>query len=1047
MNQHFQTILNLIQQDESLPVKEKNRISKSLNEADKEFEAKNYELEIESSLERVRTVALRMSKPDDLLNICEILFNELKALGFSELRNALIHTFVDEDNYFNDYDYSDFTGGCISRIPYSGNAVIERFIKVIRKANDAFIEIKISGRELEKWKAFRKSNGEADDARLDNIDSLYYYIYSVGAAAIGISTYHGVSIEKQNVLRRFRNAFNLAYKRYIDITQAEAQAREAQIEAALERVRAKTMAMHKSEQLAETAKVFFEQFDLLGKIPDRMSIGIINEESKKVELWVTDQMGNQVNNEYFFSIDEPTSMAKIYAAWKERKDTFVVDLIGKNLKEWLRFVKEEAKLPIDETKIKGRRVQQAAFFSGGFLLFTTHEPVADEIMQLLVRFARVFDLTYTRFLDLQKAEAQTREAKIEAALERVRSKAMAMQKSDDLANAVAIVFEELGKLNPGTMRCGIGIINKEKRSVNVWATAKSDEHGPIQISGDQSMDSHPLLRGAFNAWLKQEDYSYLLQGEDLNNYYKTQASVNFKLPESQSANQGLSQYYFLATFQAGGLFAFRETPFPDEAKIVIKRFADVFNLTYTRFNDIKKAEAQAREAIKRSSLDRVRAETASMRTTGDLEKITPLIWNELTTLGVPFIRCGVFIMDEQQEQIHSFLSTPDGKAIAAFELPYDSAGELSKVLVHWHKKEMYKDHWDEATFAAWTKSLMQQGAIASEEKYSTAHRPVNLDLHFLPFLQGMLYVGSETPLNDEEIHLVQSLANAFSTAYARYEDFNKLESAKAQIEKTLVDLKQAQAQLIQSEKMASLGELTAGIAHEIQNPLNFVNNFSDVNQELLVEIKDEMKKGNIEEADLIVNDVIENEQKINHHGKRADAIVKGMLQHSRKSSGQKEPTDINALADEYLRLSYHGLRAKDKTFNATMKTDFDETIGKVNVIPQEIGRVLLNLFNNAFYAASLPSKGGFKEQEPTILVSTKKINGNLEISVKDNGNGIPQKILDKILQPFFTTKPTGEGTGLGLSLAYDIIKAHGGTLKVETKEGEGSEFIVQLPVA
>ncbi|HET9432434.1 MAG TPA: ATP-binding protein, partial [Chitinophagaceae bacterium] len=252
------------------------------------------------------------------------------------------------------------------------------------------------------------------------------------------------------------------------------------------------------------------------------------------------------------------------------------------------------------------------------------------------------------------------------------------------------------------------------------------------------------------------------------------------------------------------------------------------------------------------------------------------------------------------------------------------------------------------------------------------------------------------------------------------------------------------------EKMASLGELTAGIAHEIQNPLNFVNNFSDVNEELLTEMKDELGKGKIEEAIALANEAIENQRKINHHGKRADAIVKGMLQHSRNSSGQKELTDINALADEYLRLAYHGFRAKDKLFNAKMKTDFDNSIGKINIIPKDIGRVVLNLINNAFYAvdekkkAPQPPKGG-AEYEPAVTVSTKRNNGKIEIKVADNGNGIPQKVLDKIFQPFFTTKPTGQGTGLGLSLSYDIVKAHGGELRVETKEGEGSEFIIKLP--
>ncbi len=284
----------------------------------------------------------------------------------------------------------------------------------------------------------------------------------------------------------------------------------------------------------------------------------------------------------------------------------------------------------------------------------------------------------------------------------------------------------------------------------------------------------------------------------------------------------------------------------------------------------------------------------------------------------------------------------------------------------------------------------------------------------------------------------------------------ELRKKSEELTHSLEDLKSTQSQLIQSEKMASLGELTAGIAHEIQNPLNFVNNFSEVNKELLVEMKDEIKKGNIDEVNALADDVIANEEKINHHGKRADAIVKGMLQHSRSSSGVKEPTDINALCDEYLRLSYHGLRAKDKSFNATMKTDFDESIGNINIIPQDIGRVILNLITNAFYvvdekkkqaAAGLPTFERLATlYDPTIFVSTKKVGDKVLISVKDNGNGIPQKILDKIFQPFFTTKPTGQGTGLGLSLSYDIVKAHGGELKVETKENEGTEFIIQLPI-
>jgi signal transduction histidine kinase/Tfp pilus assembly protein PilF len=266
------------------------------------------------------------------------------------------------------------------------------------------------------------------------------------------------------------------------------------------------------------------------------------------------------------------------------------------------------------------------------------------------------------------------------------------------------------------------------------------------------------------------------------------------------------------------------------------------------------------------------------------------------------------------------------------------------------------------------------------------------------------------------------------------------------LENTLANLQATQKQLVQSEKMASLGELTAGIAHEIQNPLNFVNNFSEVSTELVDEMKSEIKKGNYDEVNVIADDVKQNLEKINHHGQRAADIVKGMLQHSRSSSGLKEPTDINALADEYLRLAYHGLRAKDIDFNATMKTDFDKSIGKIKIIPQDIGRVILNLITNAFYAVNEKSKQGIADYEPTVSVSTKKVNDKVEIKVTDNGNGIPANILDKIFQPFFTTKPTGQGTGLGLSLSYDIVKAHGGELMVESKEGAGSEFLIQLPI-
>ena len=348
--------------------------------------------------------------------------------------------------------------------------------------------------------------------------------------------------------------------------------------------------------------------------------------------------------------------------------------------------------------------------------------------------------------------------------------------------------------------------------------------------------------------------------------------------------------------------------------------------------------------------------------------------------------------------------------------------------------------------------VYMQIAIAAKDTLASQEKANLISLLFNEQLQHQ-EMETRQLQNEKQVQVflfLTALAIVLLISLILYRHGRQKQKANIILEKTLADLKSTEAQLIQSEKMASLGELTAGIAHEIQNPLNFVNNFSEVNKELLGEMNDEIEKGNLKKVKAIAKDVIENEEKINNHGKRADAIVKGMLQHSRSSSGVKEPTDINALADEYLRLAYHGLRAKDKSFNSTMKTDFDKSIGNINIIPQDIGRVILNLINNAFYAAPLPPEGGFKEpnnkHEPTVWVSTKKVGDKVLISVRDNGPGIPQKLLDKIFQPFFTTKPTGQGTGLGLSLSYDIVKAHGGELKVETKEGVGSEFIIQLPV-
>jgi two-component system, NtrC family, sensor kinase len=382
---------------------------------------------------------------------------------------------------------------------------------------------------------------------------------------------------------------------------------------------------------------------------------------------------------------------------------------------------------------------------------------------------------------------------------------------------------------------------------------------------------------------------------------------------------------------------------------------------------------------------------------------------------------------------------------------YEASGEEKNALQHY---KVYKQYSDSINSTASKRAVEIEKASYEFEKKETAFERKAMR-------QQWITMGTVAALIllTVIIWIINRNKKRLDHTYKELQKKNAIiEQQKQKAEATLLQLQATQAQLIQSEKMASLGELTAGIAHEIQNPLNFVNNFSEINGELIRELRSEAVNGNINEITAIVNDIESNSEKINHHGKRADAIVKGMLQHSRHSKGIKEPADINALCKEYLKLSYHGLRAKDKSFNADFTTVLDESIGKINIVPADMGRVLLNLFNNAFYAVNDKKKrlikdvSGFENlthpdtYEPAVSVATKKINDSIEITVKDNGNGIPQNIIDKIFQPFFTTKPTGQGTGLGLSLAYDIVtKEHNGTIKAESIPNEGTTFIILLP--
>lgn len=1019
-------------------------------------EAQAREAQIEAAVEKIRSRSLAMHKSDDLQEVVQSVFERLNELNI-EFYTAIIIIFIENSK--------DCIWWLVNKMNQKHSRILIKYAELPYLTN--LIEAKDSGKELLSASYSGKEKKEFYNYLLEHTDFKYIaaeqkkFLLESDYATMSTALTKNIGIhitryseklfsEKDTeILKRISRVFNQAYVRFLDLQKAEAQAREAEIEAALERARSRTMAMQKSNELADTASHFFEQLNSLGIKSYRFNIAIVDPESEKCQLWSTTNEGKVIPLGPMIPLTEHKVFNQIYEGWKQQQIVSVIRVEGEERINWtnyiMKFVSFNEYKPenIDLERLrKEPAIFSNFFFKQGFVVVHTLAEIDKSDLKIIQRFVKVFEQTYTRFLDLQRAEAQAQEAKIEASLERVRSKAMSMHSSEDLALTIDHFFHELKSLNIKPIRCGVGIKNGDSRTVDVIVTSATEKGEDIKLTGKLTLGGHPILDKVYEALQLQAEYFPVLRGKEISKYYQAMnPDIEFPNFTKDDVQYG---YYF--HYQEGGVFAWTERELFEEEIEIFRKFKSVLSLTYRRYIDLKAAEVRAFEAVRQASLDRVRAEIASMRTSEDLNHITPIIWRELKNLEVPFFRCGVYIIDEKTEMVQVYLTTPDGKSLGVLHLSFDSNEITANTVKHWQEKKVFKTHWDKEEFIEWTKSMMRLGQIQSAETYQgSTTPPESLYLHFVPFTQGMLYVGDVQPLTDEKLELVKTLAEAFSIAYARYEDFKNLEEAKNKIEITLSELKSAQAQLVHSEKMASLGELTAGIAHEIKNPLNFVNNFSEVSRELLDEMQIEIKNNNVEEVIGLVEDLKQNLEKINQHGKRADSIVKGMLLHSRGTSGEKTLTDINDLLDQYVNLAYHGMRAQNKEFNITIEKDYDDSIEKINVVPQDISRVFLNIINNACYAAYERKKSGENNFSPTLKVSTKKLNNKVEIRIGDNGNGIPKDHLDKIFQPFFTTKPSGEGTGLGLSLSYDIVtKVHNGELRVETKEDIGTEFIIIL---
>ncbi|WP_445381555.1 ATP-binding protein [Robiginitalea sp. IMCC43444] len=1036
----------------------------------KKAESQAREARIEAALERVRARTMAMHHSDELSEVVALLYKQIQILGFNDWGCSII--ICNEEARVMRYWYAEVN---LSNLPFYCDVPLTH--KIVKKTWDLWrsgtsqFEISLLGKEKEDYTNFMLNDTAYNHILPEDVKEewrkpkdIFFSYFTFKYGLLEIVDVKAIDSGNYPTYRRFVQIIEQTYTRFLDLKKAEAQAREAQIETALEKVRTRTMAMQKGEELKEVAVLLYKELIALG-VTNFVTCGYVevNEEAKRQFTWVTSPGGDTMDL-FYLPLNGDATFDERYAAWKRQQTIFHQTVAGEVRNSHLEFAITTFNSKAAEEMVRSQFPDPTVFycfnFSHGYLHLVCPSVLTEQEEVLLARFTRVFEQTYARFLDLKKAEAQAREAQIENALEKVRSRTMAMQHSDELPEAANVLFLEVQALGIAAWSCGYNILAEDKKSATCIMSSEGTLQTPfkLRLQGERSFDQFGEFARSDEDFMIQE-----LEGEALVAHYNFMKSFPDLQPTFEEIERlGLDlptyQINHLSKFTHGFLLFITYEPVP-EAHDIFKRFTAVFEQTYTRFMDLKNIEAQARESKIETALERVRARALAMQEPEELTNVAEVLRSEMGLLGVAELETSsIFIYDTESNKAECWYAIKDIRTDQN-KLVSDQFGlDLKATRVGRQMLEFYTSEEEKTSIAM--KGPDRKEWIAYCEKqskplkgYYGAEIP-DRTYHLYKFSHGAIGAASPAALSEENWRLLQRTASVFSLAYSRFKDLTQarkdlqqLKMAKQKAEEAFSNLQATQQQLVHAEKMASLGELTAGIAHEIQNPLNFVNNFSEVSEELLEELLEELEKGDLEESKALLQDIVQNLQKISHHGKRADGIVKGMLQHSRSGNSAKEPTNLNALADEYLRLAYHGLRAKDKSFNATLETDFDPAVKKVNLVPQDIGRVLLNLYTNAFHAVDERKQKEKKDYTPTVSVKTQKTKEGVEITVSDNGDGIPDNIREKIFQPFFTTKPTGEGTGLGLSMSYDIVtKGHGGTLEVESKAGKGSCFTIILPI-
>jgi serine phosphatase RsbU (regulator of sigma subunit) len=799
-------------------------LEKLVSEKTEDLLTKNRELEIEASLERVRAVAMGMNKSDDLLSICEVSFKEFRKLGFDNIRNALIHIQYDEQKYFMDYDFADLTGGAITKIEYGSHPVVEDYLKQIRSAKDAFYQGVIKEDQLEEWKNFRRNSGQIDDPRLDKATALYYYFFSIGIGDIGISTFDPIAESQIKILKRFRNVFDLAYRRYNDIALAEEQARETQIQLALERVRARTMAMQSSNELKEVVLNMFDGLKSLGVDPTVCNISLIDKKTCDSDVWSAHQTDNGlITYRVFISHFEHPFRKKLIDSFLNKISFSVHELYGDLKKSYIQYLIDHvnfSKVPEEVTKsnenlvkIEEGIVLSAAYMKYGLLIVSRSHAISNDESDILQRFAKIFEQTYTRFLDLQKAEAQAREAQIEAALERVRSRTMGMQKSEELKEVIRVVYGQFVNLNILVEHAGFIMDYKERDDMHIWLADQHEIPYMITIPYFNSPHWNSFIDAKENG---MDFFANHLTFEEKNKFYKDLFKF-FPVPDESK------EYYFscpglaisTVLLENVGLYIenFSGTPYSDDENATLMRFGKVFQQTYTRFLDLQKAEAQARESKIELSLERIRAQVTAMRESSELLDIVVTMRSEFVALGHEAHY--FWHMRWLPDRYDKAMTSGDGTRIGmVMTLPRHIHGDV-KLVADWEKS-------DEPTLVF---AMDVDTAVEYVEKMITLGDFQQIDpqaptLDDIRHIGGLTFVMARTTHgeigfslpgtvpnpSEESVTTLARFAGVFDLAYRRFEDLKEAEEKNKIIQadnerktKELEDARQLQLSMLPKE--------------------------------------------------------------------------------------------------------------------------------------------------------------------------------------------------------------------------------------------------------